>query len=493
MKMNMKKVILNGLLVFLLVGFLSFFSCGPKTETIIIFHMNDVHARIDDFGKIAWLVRQEREKHPDVFLVNAGDNFSGNPVVDQYVPKGEPMLRLLNQLKVDVLTLGNHDFDYGQEILKNAMEKANYPMLCANVEVAAAQGGIIPQPTPYTILETQKGTKLAVLGLIQVSGDTGIPATHPDRIKGLTFSDGIETAKEYRFLKNESDVFIGLTHLGYDRDEWLAREMGELDIIIGGHSHTAIKDPKEINGVLVTQAGGNAKYLGRIELTVENGNVTRKKGELIEVKSIPHEVPEIKAMIREFNDNPELKRVIATLSKAPAGADPLGNLITDAVRNIHHLDIAFHNAGGIRLSRLEKEVRLQDVYKLLPFGNDVVQLQMTAAEIKTLIKNACRKRKNDLKVSGIQYVVLIKQAGGSRREVTGVELSDETGAFLDESKTYKVGFNSYIASSYKFTHQDPGRALQTTIAQTLIDYLRQGGDVCKDIEKMRTHEKEVNQ
>jgi 2',3'-cyclic-nucleotide 2'-phosphodiesterase (5'-nucleotidase family) len=214
---------------------------------------------------------------------------------------------------------------------------------------------------------------------------------------------------------------------------------------------------------------------------------------LIEVKSIPHEVPEIKAMIREFNDNPELKRVIATLSKVVEESDPLGNLITDAIRSVHHLDIAFHNGGGIRLDRLGQEVRLQDVYKMLPFGNDVVQFRMTAAEIKTLIKNASRNRKNDLKVSGIQYVVLTKPAGENRGEVTGVELLDETGAFLDENKTYKVGFNSYIASSYKFTHQDPGRALQTTIAQTLIDYLQKGGDVCKDIEKMRTHEKEVNQ
>ncbi len=491
--MNMKKIISNGLLVLLIVGLLFFFSCGTKTETIIIFHMNDIHARIDDFGKIAWLIQQEREKHANVFLLNAGDNFSGNPVVDQYVPKGEPILWLLDQLKVDVLTLGNHDFDYDQEILKSAMEKANYPMLCANVKVAAAHGGIIPQPKPYTFLKTQKGTKLAVLGLIQVSRDTGIPATHPDKLKGLTFSDGIETAKEYRHLKNESDVFIALTHLGYDGDELLAKEMGELDIIIGGHSHTTIKEPKEINGVLVTQAGGYARYLGRIELTVENGSVTRKKGELIEVKSIPNEVPEIKAMIREFNDNPELKRVIVTLPKLVAGRDPLGNLITDAIRAIHHLDIAFHNGGGIRSSRLGEEVRLQDVYKLLPFGNDVVQFEMTAAEIKTLIKHACQKHKNDLKVSGIQYVVLIKQAEENQREVTGVELLDESGAFLDENKTYQVGINNYIASSYKFTHQDPGRALQTTIAQTLIDYLREGGEVCKDIEKMRTHEKEVNQ
>ncbi|MDQ1351321.1 MAG: hypothetical protein QG657_1623, partial [Acidobacteriota bacterium] len=343
---------------------------------------------------------------------------------------------------------------------------------------------------------TKKGTKIAVLGVIQTDRDSHIPSAHPGKLKGLVFSDGVETARQYRYLKKKSNVFIALTHLGADIDEVLAQQMPELDIIVGGHSHTTILDPKESNGVLITQAGSNAKYLGRIEFTVENGKITRKKGELIDVASLTTEDPEIKAMITKFNDNPEFNRIITNLPMELIGPDELGNLITDAIRNIDHLDIAFHNQGGIRLDRLGPEVRLKNIYKMLPFDNDIVQFEMIPAEIKTLLQHTYRKEKGfDLKVSGIEYTVLVTPASepGKPFTVKDIELRDEAGNLLDESKTYKVGINDYIASRYTFTHKDPGKALKTLLAPLLIDYLQKGGDVCKNIKKIRTHEKEVNE
>jgi len=496
--MNIKKHIFTAFFFVFIAGLL--FSTplpgAAKSETIVIFHMNDIHAQIDNFATIAPVIENERKKNPNVFFMNAGDNFSGNPVVDQYIPKGEPMLQLLNRLKVDVLELGNHEFDYGQEILKNFMKKARFPMICGNVKVVSGGGAILRQPKPYVILKTKKGTKIAVLGVIQTGNDTHIPSTHPDRVKGLVFSDGVETAQQYRYLKKKNNVFIALTHLGADGDEVLAQKMGELDIIIGGHSHTIIKDPKQINGVLITQAGSNAKYLGRIEFTVKNGKITEKKGELIELASLTVEDPVIKAMIIEFNNNPELNRVIAALPMELIGYDRLGNLVTDAVRNVDRLDMAFHNGGGIRVDRLGKEVRVKDVYAMLPFENDIVLFEMTPAEIKSLIKYSYQKQGGlDLKVSGVEYTVLVQREPppGNRRIFKDVELRDEAGQLLDESKTYKVGVNDYIAGSYKFSHSDPGRALKTIIAPVLIRYLEAGGDICKNIEKIRTLEKEVNE
>lgn len=497
--MNVQKILLKGLLILLIIGSI-FFSPAkinsaqdeenikiqdPKTE-IVMFHINDVHAHIDNFAKIAWVINREKEKNPNVFFMNAGDNFSGNPVVDQYIPKGKPILQLLHQLNLDVLTLGNHDFDYGQEILKNAIEKASYPTLCANVKVI---DGIIPQPRPFVVLKTQNGIKITVLGLIQIEENNQIPSAHPDKVKGLVFSEGIETAKRYKHLRKETDVFIALTHLGYDVDELLAREMGELDIIIGGHSHTAIACPVEINGVLITQAGGYARYLGRIELTVKNKKVIRKRGELIDLKSINNETSKIMGMIKKFNNNPHLERLITTLPVTLEGPSQLGNLITDAIRNVLHTDIAFHNIGGIRTKWIGKKVRIKDVFKMLPFGNDVIQFEMTPAEIKSLIKYSYKKSKRiDLMVSGVEYTVVRT----AENEVKDIELRDEEGKLLDEGKTYKVGINNYIASSYKFSHQDPGKSLQTLIAETLIEYLQQRKNVCKDIEKFRIFEREVN-
>ncbi len=495
-KTFLKSLILLVFLALLLPGQWNYGGTGTtqNTETeIVIFHLNDIHAQIDNFAKIAWFLKEERKKNPNVFLLNAGDTFSGNPVVDMYKPKGEPISALLNDVKVDVAALGNHDFDYGQERLKAVMEQAVYPTLCANIKVDAKKGAIIPQLKPYTVLKTAGGIKIAVLSIVQRGRESGIPATHPKNLAGLTFSWGIEAAKEYRHLKKENDVFIALTHMGFDSDGRLADEMGELDVIVGGHSHTTVKDPKVINGVLVAQAGSNARYIGRIRLTVKDGKVIRKSGDLVQVKSLVNEIPEIKEKIEVFNNNPELDRVIATLPVVVEGKDPLGNLITDAIRGMHKLDIAFHNGGGIRAPRLGQAVRLKDVYKLLPFGNDVIRFEMSTAEVREFIANDYEKHKEfDLRVSGIGCTVVVKPAAEGKVEVTSVELRDVSGALLDEGKRYSVGINNYVASVYKFTHEDPGKALQTTLAQTLIDYLRKGGDICKDLEKMRTHKREEN-
>jgi 5'-nucleotidase/UDP-sugar diphosphatase len=491
--MKMKKTWLTMwiLSVFILIGLI--WSCNgtgseqgqPETEArIIIFHVNDMHANIDNFAKIAWYVTQEKRTNTDadVFFFNAGDNFSGNPVVDQYEPKGEPVRQLMNRMGFSAMTLGNHEFDYGREILKNVIEKAKFPILCANINV---KEGPFPQTRPFTILKTGKGIKIAVLGLIQVSKDTGIPSTHPQNLKGLTFRDPIETSLEYRHLKKETNAFIALTHLGYETDETLAREMGELDVIVGGHSHTLVKDLRETNGVLIAQAGGSAKYLGRIELLLENGRVIKKSGKVIDVASIKNEIPELKEMIAKFNDNPVLNRVIAALPRPIKGKLELGNLVTDASRNIHHLDIMFHNPGGIRSNQLEKTVKLKDIYSLHPFGNQVIQFRMTPAEIRSLITYDYRKAKMlDLRVSGVEYLVTASRG----HRVKSIRLQDREGRLLDENKTYRVGMNSYIAATYTFNHRDPGKSLTVTLAETMIRYLKQGKDVCSGIDKLRTFE-----
>lgn len=458
----------------------------PAGETrIIIFHTNDTHAKIDNFAKIAWYVARERKNNPraHVFFMNAGDNFSGNPVVDQYDPRGEPVRQLLNLMGYDVMTLGNHEFDYGQNILKNVLEKAAFPILCANVGV---QKGPLPQPRPFTVLKTKNGLKIAVLGLIQVEKENRIPSTHPDGLKGLIFLEPIETAKKYRYLKKENHLFIALTHLGLDKDEVLAREMGELDLIIGGHSHTTIENPTEINGVLIAQAGGDARYLGRIEVILQKGRPVKKSGRLIEVASIKGEIPKLKNMVAKFNDNPALKQVIATLPTALEGKFELGHLITDAVRKLYNLDVVFHNSGGIRSNRLNKTVRLGDIYTLHPFGNQVVKFMMNPAEIRTLIKNDYERYKDlDLKVSGIHYTV----TRTLNHKVKTIELRDRDGHLLDENKDYSVGMNDYIAGTYKFTHRDAGQSLMVGVADTLIRYLKEGKEVCADIAGARTGER----
>lgn len=496
-KMKKLKLSLRGVLfLFILIGLILPFipGCGQikigspdsKATHIVLFHINDVHGQIDNFARIAWVVEQEKKKNPRaaVFFLNAGDNFSGNPVVDHYEPKGEPILQLMNRMGFDVMVLGNHEFDYGQEVLKRFIERANFPILCANLHLQEQKESSFPQPPAFTILKTPTGIKIAVLGLLQVDPYTGIPATHPIHLQNFTFSDPIETAKKYRYLKNESDIFIALTHLGSRTDEILAQELKELDLIIGGHSHSKFYHPESTgtNGPLVAQAGENAEYLGRIELIWQDGRLVGKSGELIDVASIKGEIPELKKMIAAYNNNPALNRVITTLPRPVEGILELGNLTCDAIRKHFNLDIVFHNSGGIRVSRLAPTIRFKDIYALHPFENRVVKFKMSASEIRSLIKSEYERHKRlDLLVSGMVYIVNVTSAG----EVKDVELKDENGQLLDETKTYTVGMNDYMASTIKFAHQGPSESLMVTINDVLIQYLQQEKDPCQGIEKLR--------
>ncbi len=323
---------------------------------IVIFHTNDIHGKIAPLAKIARLVNAERRANPDVFLFGAGDNFSGNPVVDQAQPQGQPMLELFNRLGYNLVNLGNHEFDYGQQTLAYHLSHAHYGVVCANLKV---KQGPLSQPKPYAILRTSHGDRLAVLGLIQVSRATSLPDSHPDKLKGLRFSEPLAAAQKFKNLRGRVQVFIALTHLGYEQDLLLAQAMPELDLIIGGHSHTAVLEPKEINGVLVTQAGSDGLYLGRVDITLAGGRVSDKRATLIDLAKVTEEDPQVKTLIDHFNDSPALQRVIARLPLPLSGKEEIGSLVTDAMRTVHRLDIAFQNNGGIRLAELRGEVPAQ--------------------------------------------------------------------------------------------------------------------------------------
>lgn len=477
--MTFKRFFLFLLLVILPV--LGFHSCQPEIarSTIVIFHVNDVHGAIDNFAKIGWLLEEERKQNPNVFFMSAGDNFTGNCYVDNSEPtKGTPILTLFNRLGLDAQVLGNHDFDYGQQALRSYIEGAAFPVICANAVVA---GAMIPQPGPYTTLATEGGVRIAVVGAVQTGWYSGIPSTHPSNVEGIVFSDGIESMLAYKSLRNNYDVLIGLTHLGFTTDEKLAGQMGELDVIIGGHSHTRVDTQVVENGVLIAQAGDDGGYVGRIDLVVEDGVVVEKRSSLVNAANIQGELSDIKAMIDGYQDNQAMNQPLTTLSPPLEGKDELGCLITDGVRSTLALDIVFQNNGGIRVWQLPQDsgnqVSVCDVYEMLPFGNEVVALIMTPQEIRALIADSFTRANGiDLQVSGIEYTVNYSEDTASSIKINSIDIVTPDGDPLDESKTYWVGMNSYMYATYEFDHQDPGQSTHKTMADMLVGYMGQGID-----------------
>ncbi len=438
-----------------------------KSTEVIILHVNDMHARIDNLPKLAYLADSLRKIFRFVFLVSAGDNFTGNPVVDMFSDKGFPMIDLMNRCGFNVSALGNHEFDLGQENLNKRFEQAKFPFICCNFNVANAT---LKQPKPYLVLEAGKKIHIALLGLIELN-DKGIPDTHPSKVTGIKFYDGIAKAREYSWLKKKYGILIGLTHLGVETDVKLADSMPEFDEIIGGHSHTLIDEPMIENGVMIVQAGSYLKYIGKTTLRIENGRVTERRDEVIPISALHKADSALVKLCGKYSRNEEFNQV-AGIAEAPLeGYDMLGSLMTDAITHQMKVDVAFQNRGGIRVSSLPQgPITLKDIYQLDPFGNMVVIFRMKAVEIQSLICYAYNLEKGiDLQVSGMKYSVTSDGLG----HCLSVALLDDSGKQPDPSRDFTVAMNSYIAASYHFDHTDPGITGSVTTAEILIQYLKE--------------------
>jgi 5'-nucleotidase / UDP-sugar diphosphatase len=461
--------ILKGLLIFFTLVFLGSPTLLHAEKTagtteIVILHTNDMHAKIDNMGKLAYLADNLRKTHKYVFLMAAGDNFTGNPVVDMVEDKGYPMIDLMNRCGFTLSALGNHEFDMGQDRLNARMEQANFPFISCNIDTSMS---MLKQPKPFYILKAGK-IKIPVLGIIQL-GRNGTPDSHPSKLEGLKFTDGIKKAKEYKWLKKKYGMLIGLTHLGVEGDEPLAKAMPEFDLIIGGHSHTMMTKPMMVNNVMIVQTGSGLKNVGITTLTVKGRAITNKTYELVPLDSISDNNPEVQTLIAQYNDNDELNREIGYAEAPLEGEHELGSMMTDAITSRLKADFSFQNIGGIRIPALPAgPIRLRDVYQLDPFGNMVVHHKMNPAEIKSLICTSFnRDKKLDMEVSGMSYAIIADESGTCK----DVEMMDPSGQPLDTDREYTVGVNSYISASYQFDHRDPGVSTYISTAQALIDFL----------------------
>lgn len=453
--MKPKRVIIPLLLILFL-----FSTCSTDTqdtiEEIIILHTNDTHGSINNYARIASIVATLKQQHENVYLVSGGDIFSGNPVVDQYPDKGYPMIDLMNIVGYNLAVIGNHEFDYGQTTLNARMAQASFPFLCANM---GTSGAVLNQPAAHATLTTKGGHKLTFLGVVQV-GSGGIPATHPYNATNIVFSNPFTTAQNYAHLKNSAHMLILLSHLGQSGDISLAGQMPELDLIIGGHSHSWISSGAWEDGVLITQAGGNLYGLGKISIRMENGIVTEKNAEIIDLSSITTADSSVQATINSYNNNPALTEVIGHTAVSISGKDNLGAFMTDAITNQTAAEIAFQNSGGIRISSLGPGyITPGDIYSLDPFHNEVILYQMNTNEIASLLRGTSG---TDLKAAGLYYTV----SGSS------VTITDKSGTPLTD-RYYTVALSSYVASAYTFSCTDPGTGIGTNSYDVIINYVRQ--------------------
>lgn len=457
----MKKIF--ALWMALCLGFLAM----AKSQNIVIVALNDVHAQIDNFPKLAAYLSDLRAEYPEVIVMNAGDNVSGNPYVDCAEEKGEPIYRLFNALGVDVSNFGNHDFDNDQDNLARRIAQAKFPMVCANMDPSKTKS---LKFKPSVLIKTKGGAELAVVGLIGM-GSHGLPQSHPKHFRDIVFSDPIKTACDYSKLKKPGTVLIALSHCGYGDDKKIAEACPDYDLIVGSHSHTKLPSGNLTNGVLISQTGGEMEAVSLIKLKVENGVVTEKSAQMVSISDYPKQDPKMAELVKQIYDNPAMKKVIAQNAKDIKGKQALGSLIAHAITRELKVDMGVHNQGGTRISALPAgDITLSDIYKLDPMNYDIIRFEMTYAQMKTIFINSFNRGKKPILFSNLPYAIIKDPETGKAKDA--VIYLEDGATELSADKTYSVAMHSYIVGTYAFDR--PETSVETGIhsGDNLINYLQ---------------------
>lgn len=440
-------------------------SCQPKETKLYVASINDMHANINNFPQLAYVVDSLRAEHPDMLLFSAGDNRSGNPFNDRFVEPSRPVIDLMNATGFDLCALGNHEWDNGPEGVRQAMEWADFPFVCANVSFDDSLN--IPIK-PYVVLE-RNGLKIGVIGGIEV-GLNGIPAFHPKNAPGSHFDSIEKVLPEYMGLRDECDLLFLLSHCGFEEDVELAEQFPQLDAIFGGHSHTLVDSLRIVNGVLVTQAMSRVRYLTFSTFTInKKEGIVQKESVVIPIETCASRNDDIQAMVDDFNNNEVFKQVLGTNDTDIVDCkECLGDLMADAYREIAAADLAFQNQGGVRIVSLPAgPITLGDLYMLDPFDNGLVSLTMTGQEVVDFIAVSDATDHGLNLCSGCTYTYSVDENGHK----TGFQVTMDDGKPLKLDKKYKVAMNNFMYFAFKFNHEDQGASLQVSSNESIVKYL----------------------
>jgi len=459
--------------------------------TLTILHINDWHSRIESnnkyestcsaedetdgkcFGGAARLVTAVAERRKaleggNVLLLNGGDNFQGSLFYTTY--KGSVEAEFLNQMKFDAMTVGNHEFDDGEDALAPFLDVIKFPVLSANV-AASVSSKVGDRIKPSMVIEVG-GEKIGIVGA--VTNDTPEIASPGPNI--LIADDILSITAEVEKLKAEGiNKIIALTHVGYARDKEKIAMIPGVDVVVGGHSHSLLSntdekaegpyptmvDNPEGYKVPVTQAASYSKYLGEFSVTFDdNGVVKEAKGDplLLDASITPDEgvlarIKELGAPIEELKTrvvSASSKEIDGSRDTCRAGECEMGNLVADAMLDRvgdQGVTIAIQNGGGLRASIDSGEITMGEVLTVLPFQNTLATFELKGADIIAALENGASQIEEGAgrfaQVAGLRYTFDKDAAAGSR--IGSVEVKKDDGFEpIDPEAVYSVATNNYM-------------------------------------------------
>jgi len=484
-------------ILLLLTSLIVYGSCSYAGDfrKLYIFYTNDLHGGITeqeaDFlnpefppilgggAAAAHIIFSYREKVQNtddiILLLDAGDIFQGTPLGTK--TEGRAIIEYMNRVGYDACTAGNHDFDLGKDVFIKLTRLAKFPILSANLKDKSTGEGFA-HVKPYTLIE-KKGLRLGVFG---ISTEATENMSFPKNIEGLEFTAEAPAAKlAIDALRNEgADLIIALVHMGlpYDPEQGyqelraagqqgevkesylnameLAHYVGGIDILFGGHTHRGYDTPWEdpVNHTLCFQNYGNGGNLGLVEILIDRETDTIAGYELpgrdggLMLLTLDEFWPDMEIYADIKTKQAEVEKgydeVIgqskADLTRSGQGEAPMNNLICDAMIEATGADFSFTNFGGIRADLRAGPITRRDLFKVLPFGNSLVVLQMTGEFLKQLIESKIESGRTGLAIGGGKIEYDSNRPDGDRI------IQFSIGAYsLYPRKDYRVVTTDYLA------------------------------------------------
>ena len=462
--------------------------------TITILHTNDFHARLapvtmggsrcraEDaaahkcYGGIARLATEIaalRATKPNPLLLDAGDRFQGSLFYTYY--KGSVLKPFFEQLGYQAMTLGNHEFDDGPAELSYFLTGLTVPVISANIDASAEP--LLAGKFGATLVLPVAGEKVGLIGLT-----TPATATNAKPGPRVHFADPVATTKSAVAELRRAGVkrIIVLSHLGFAEDQKLAAAVDGVSVIVGGHSHTLLRDgdpraaagsPQEVQSpsgrpVLIVQGYFAGIYLGVLQVTLDDEGVpTAWNGEPVLLDDGIPENPALRGFVEA------LEKPLLPLLAKPVGAAAvdligdaklcrfaecnLGDLIADSIveqTRDQGTQIAVINGGGIRTGIPAGQISLGQVLEVLPFANTISTFNISGADLRAALENGVSRAENPNndgtgrfpQVSGLRFTWTAAAPAGQR--VTSVEVRQPDGSFvpLDDAATYHAATHNYL-------------------------------------------------
>ncbi len=403
----------------------------PTGFTVLFF--NDLHGHLQPFtvktengteevggvARLAALVKSIRaennQKGIKTFLLVAGDILQGTPMSTLF--HGEPDMECFKRMGVDAAVIGNHEFDFGLENFRRLQRQAGFPFISANLDWA--ENGR-PLADAVVSFELTGDLRVTVIG---VTTRDLMTTTNPDNVTAIRVRDPVGAAvTAFRYLPHKGPVIL-LSHCRHQTDRDIAAALPELTAIIGGHDQILLSPYRRVSNVPVFQAFEKGRYLGRLDfqLDPDTGGMVLKGNAYLPINAQITPDPEVQAIVDQYARRMD-SRFTDVIGRTTVFLDgererirweetTLGNFVTDIMRRHTGTRIALLNAGSLRSSINTGDITLADVFRAMPYANELVTITLTGKEVlQTLERSVQGKREEEdggfLHVSGLRFTIV---------------------------------------------------------------------------------------